>query len=158
MPTATLPREIVPVRDDDPTTIQQFNQLLLFEAGPRARGTPAPARPKLVGRDGEMPLPESIYQLLCDIAPRLMRGETVFLIPEHAALTTQQAADILGMSRPYLKRLLDKEEIPYFRVGTHRRLRFADVMAYMERRTEERQRQMDELLAISDEMGAYDDK
>jgi excisionase family DNA binding protein len=148
-------REIVPVRDEDPTTIRRFNQLL--QAGDHTRDMPCAERPKVVGCAGEMPLPESIYQLLCDVAPRLMRGETVFLIPEQAALTTQQAADILGMSRPYLKRLLDKGEIPFFRVGTHRRLHFADVNAYMERRTRERERQMDELLALSDEMGAYDE-
>ena len=59
-----------------------------------------------------MQLPPAIYELLSDIVPRIMRGEEIVLIREDKPLTTQQAADLLGMSRPFLKRLLDEEQIP----------------------------------------------
>ena len=147
MATATLPRGPVPVGDMSRDEIEQLNRLL--QARPRL--------PKLVGSDNqEMSLPEPIYRLLRDITPALLRGETVFLVPEHKELTTQQAADILGMSRPFLKRLLDQKAIPFRYVGTHRRIRFADVMAYREQREKERQEGMNDLLAISEEMGVYE--
>jgi excisionase family DNA binding protein len=139
----------------DPKEIKRLMHLL--HPGPRAAGSASHAMPKLVGSSGEeMPLPEPIYQLLLDIVPDLLRGETLVVLREDQPLTTQQAADILGMSRPYLKQLLDKEVIPYYRVGTHRRLRFADVMAYRERRDAERRKQMEDVVALSEEMGVYE--
>ena len=111
---------------------------------------------RLVGRDGkETEVPEPIYNLIRDILPALKNGQTMVLVPAHKSLTTQQAADILGMSRPFLKKILDRQEIPYQKVGTHRRIKFVDVMAYQERRDAERQGEMDEILATSIAMGAY---
>jgi excisionase family DNA binding protein len=138
----------------DPKEIKRLMHLL--HPRPRAAESASHDMPKLVGANGEeMPLPEPIYQLLLDILPGLLRGETLMVLPEDQPLTTQQAADLLGMSRPYLKRLLDQGAIPYYRVGTHRRLRFADVMAYRERRDTERRTQMEDLIALSEEMGVY---
>jgi excisionase family DNA binding protein len=113
--------------------------------------------PKLVGSDGEeMVLPEPMYELFRGLIPILKRGQPFFLCPAEQSLTTQEAADLLGMSRPYLKKLLDRDEIPFFRVGSHRRVKFMDLMDYRERRERERAAQMDELLAISEEMGVYE--
>lgn len=111
---------------------------------------------RLIGTNGEeTEVPTAIYHLIQDILPALRDGQTMLLVPTHKSLTTQQAADILGTSRTYFKKLLDRGEIPYQKVGTHRRVKFTDVMAYQERRDAERQRQMDDLLATSVEMGAY---
>lgn len=73
-----------------------------------------------------------------------------------AELTTGQAADLLGVSRPTVVGLVDKGVVPATRVGSHRRLRAADVLAYRERARTERRAAIDELVTISDELGLYD--
>lgn len=153
---ATAPqRGVLPVGTTPPEELRRLMRLL--RPRPEPVGESPRELPMLVGSSGdEMLLPQAIYNLLCDIVPRLMRGEEIVVLREDRPLTTQQAADLLGMSRPYLKGLLDKNIIPYHRVGTHRRLQFADVMTYKVRRDAERMSKMDELIALSDELGVYE--
>jgi len=81
---------------------------------------------------------------------------TITLIPHDKELTTKEAADILNFSRPFLIRLLDRDEIPYHRVGTHRRLRVEDVLAYREQRAAHRREKLRELTSLSEEVeGGY---
>jgi excisionase family DNA binding protein len=70
-------------------------------------------------------------------------------------LTTQEAADAIGVSHPYLVRLLDNGDIPCAKTGTHRRVRFDDLMAFKERRDGERRERLREITRMSDEMGLY---
>ena len=84
------------------------------------------------------------------------RMQAVILIPEDEAFTTQVAADLLGMSRPYLVRLLEREEIPFHYVGTHRRIHFHDLRAYQQRRDKERRQRLDDLARRMEEAG-HDD-
>jgi excisionase family DNA binding protein len=86
----------------------------------------------------EIELPEGAVRLLVDILANMAEGNAVTLISVHAELTTKQAADILGVSRPFLIRLLEEGTIPYRKVGTHRRIYFEDVQAYKKRITEDR--------------------
>lgn len=79
-------------------------------------------------------------------------GQTMTLMPSGRQLTTQQAAEMLHMSRPHLIKLLDRGEIPFERVGTHRRLRAADVLHYRSERTREREQQLDELSQLSQDV------
>lgn len=78
--------------------------------------------------------------------------------PQHTTLTTQQAADLLGVSRPTLIRLLEAGEISYTTPGRHRRLRLSDVLDYRDRVRHERDRRLDELADLSDEAGLYGDE
>ena len=111
---------------------------------------------RLVGANGEVTeVPASIYKLIQDILPALKEGQAMLLVPTQRRLTSQEAADILGISRTYLKKLMDRGEVPFQRIGTHRRVAFGDLMAYQERREAERRQQIDEVLASSVEMGAY---
>lgn len=94
----------------------------------------------------EIELPEVAVRLLVDILTNMAEGNAVTLIPVHAELTTKQAADILGVSRPFLIRLLEDGAIPYRKVGTHRRVYFNDVQAYKNRITKERQSVLTQLV------------
>lgn len=102
-------------------------------------------------------LSSEAVQLLHDVLMDLLSGEVKTIIPHHAELTTIQAADILNVSRPYLIKLLDAGDIPYCKVGRHRRIRMEDLMTYMEESDSKSRVAMDELVALSEELGLYDE-
>lgn len=78
----------------------------------------------------ELVLPSAVKTLLMHLLTEMSRGNAVTIIPIHAELTTQEAADVLNVSRPYLIGLLEKGELPHHMVGTHRRVKFEDISAY----------------------------
>ncbi len=113
--------------------------------------------PKLVGPDGEeIVLPESVFQLLRQVVYHMMQGKAVFIIPENQELTTQEAAGILNVSRPYLVKLLEQGVIPFIKIGTHRRVRFIDLINYKKQRDAERLRAINEIAQMSQDAGLYD--
>jgi excisionase family DNA binding protein len=113
--------------------------------------------PALVGADGQrLELPESVYRLLTDITRNMQLGRAVVLIPENQQLTTQRAADLLGISRPHLIKLLDAGELPYHKAGSHRRIYLKDLLAYRKRRNAERKAALDRIAKEAFESGLYD--
>ena len=98
-------------------------------------------------------IPESAFRLLNDILTQMAKGNAVTLIPVHAELTTQQAADILNVSRPFLVEQLEKGVIPYRKVGTHRRIFFKDLMDFKEAMIRNRLKALEKLAAQSQELG-----
>ncbi|MGH8601403.1 MAG: helix-turn-helix domain-containing protein [Gammaproteobacteria bacterium] len=97
-------------------------------------------------------LPASALRLLDEILSELAMGNAVQVVPIHAELTTQEGADLLNVSRPHLVKLLDENVIPHTKVGRHRRVKFADLMDYKQRRTAESRQAMDELAAQAQEL------
>ena len=98
-------------------------------------------------------LPAPAVRLLLRILEEMARGNAVTIIPVHAELTTQEAANILNISRPSLIQLLEEGKLEYRRVGTHRRVRFEAVMQYKRRADEARRAALEELAAYDQELG-----
>ncbi|MGW6282528.1 helix-turn-helix domain-containing protein [Kribbella sp. NPDC055071] len=105
--------------------------------------------------DDTLSLPRGAVELLARILAHMAAGQGVSVVPAHAELTTQQAADLLNVSRPYLIGLLDAGEIEYRKVGKHRRVRAASLMDYKRNGDHERREVADELTELNQDMGLY---
>lgn len=115
-----------------------------------------PSRPRLISSTGEeIELPEPVFQLLRQMVHDLAQGNSVTIVPVHKELTTGEAADILNVSRQYLIELLETGAIPFTKAGTHRRIRFGDLMDYKERRDANRREGLSRLTKKSQKLGLY---
>lgn len=113
---------------------------------------------KLVDVNGkEIHISNHVFEVLLQILPALEQGRTTVTIsPNSAEMTTQQAADILNVSRPHLIKLLDNNEIPYTRTGSHRRIQVKDVMDYKEKKDTRCRKSLQEMTEIMEENGLFD--
>jgi excisionase family DNA binding protein len=137
--------EPVTLPESEQAQIQGLNRML--EAG----------APALVSADGQrMNLPDAVFRLLKDIVRNMQLGRAIVLVPENQQLTTQRAADLLGVSRPYLIKLLEGGELPYHKVGSHRRIFLKDLVAYQKQRHAERRAALDQIAREAFESGLYD--
>jgi len=100
------------------------------------------------GEGHSVNMPVSALRILVDVLTELGEGNTVKLMPIHAELTTQKAADLLNVSRPTLIKLLDDGEIPFHHSGNRRKVRFADLSQYQETLEKNRLNTLDELNAL----------
>lgn len=111
----------------------------------------------LVGPDGtRLELPAEVFEVLRDVVRAMSNGLAITVAPHHTVLTTSEAAQLLGISRPTLVRLLEAGEIPFEQPARHRRVRLADVLAYQERARRARAAGLDEMVRVSEEDGFYD--
>jgi excisionase family DNA binding protein len=107
------------------------------------------------GEDCEIPM--AALRMLKDLLVQLSLGHSVTLMPIHAELTTQEAADLLSVSRPYLVSLLESGKLPFHKAGTHRRIVLKDLLAYKKQQEQESDAAMAELAKEAQELGlGYD--
>lgn len=99
------------------------------------------------GAAHQVRVPASALRLLVDVLTEIGEGNAVSIVPIHAELTTQDAADLLNVSRPFLVQLLESGQIPFHKIGTHRRVRYQDVITYKERADMARKQALEALTA-----------
>lgn len=115
------------------------------------------AQLQLYDGDEKLAVPLLAIRLLADILNQMARGNAISLIPIGHTLTTQQAADLLNVSRPYLVKLLEEGKIAYTKVGRHRRVKYEDLLAYMEQIDAQSRQAVDDLSRQAQELGmGYD--
>ena len=140
-------RDPIAPSDDERQTLLRIGDVLGND-----QGTP----PRLVGLHGEeIEIPAALVRTLQQAVHALTEGAAIAIVPVHKDLTTNEAADLLNVSRPYLIRLLDQGAIPYAMVGTHRRIKLDDLMTYRRARDAKRHAALDRLMELSQEMGLY---
>ena len=112
---------------------------------------------KLVGPDGdEIALPGTIHDVLLLILKNLQAGKAISIVPEHQQLTTQRAAGILGVSRPFLVGILEQGAIPFHMVGSHRRIYLRDLLSYKRKRDAARHEAINKMAKTEMDAGTYD--
>lgn len=136
---------------EPPTKEPETNEIKMFNIAIKSKMA------KLVTPDGEeINIPISVLTFMQAIVDILAHGNALTLIPMEQQLTTQQAADLLNVSRPFLIKLLERGEIPYEKIGTHRRVLMADLISYKQQRDRKRRQKLNELTELSQELEMYD--
>jgi len=103
-------------------------------------------------------IPANIFRTIIKMLVEMGNGNAVAVVPVSAELTTQQAADLLNVSRPHLIKLLERNELKYRMVGTHRKLPAREVLAYRDRSVHARRAALVEMVQLDEEMGLIDDE
>lgn len=133
-----------PTAEYDPEYIRSL-ELALNNSAPDA---------EFLMEDGDtIQLPKEVMEILRVIVHSLVRGQKITLITGDKELTTQEAADLLNVSRPFLVKLLDEGYMEYGKTGTHRRIRFSEVMRYRRQRDAQRRETLKHLADLDQEIG-----
>jgi|RhiMetdeSRZDD1v2_1073273.scaffolds.fasta_scaffold394962_2 excisionase family DNA binding protein len=142
------------IRKPEPALPTETDSKLAAEAS-RTLSQSKPANGLRIRLDDnrELTIPQAAAQLLVHILTEMAEGNAVRIIPIHAELTTQEAADYLNVSRPFLIKLLETGKIPHHKTGAHRRVRFLDLANYKKQFETEREKLLDELVQSGQEMG-----
>ncbi len=104
------------------------------------------------GEQEKVTIPSSAFRLLLDILSQMSLGNAVNVTPVQAVLTTQEAADMLNVSRPFLVKLLENGKIPFHKTGAHRRIYYKDIIDYKSHIDSQRTQSLDELAAQAQEL------
>lgn len=105
------------------------------------------------GREARVVVPRAAFELFVRILGEMANGNAVTIVPVHAELTTQQAAELLNVSRPYMVKLLEEGKLPFRTVGTRRRVRFEDLVHYKQQDDADREKVVEELTAEAQRLG-----
>lgn len=139
---------------EKPTSLPSKEDSALAQEASRVLATKQPSELKVRLDDGqELTLPKAATRLIAHLLTEMAQGNAVTIIPVHANLTTQEAADYINVSRPHLVKLLEEGKIAYHMAGTHRRVRFQDLVAFRATLEKRRRDVMEELAAQAQEEG-----
>lgn len=152
IPTSIGESAVTAILDKEPVVLPTKEDTDLAREASQTISRFQPAELRVKVDDTELVLPRAATKLIHHLLTEMALGNAVTLIPIHAELTTQEAADFLNVSRPYLIRLLRREKIPFHMVGTHRRIRFQDIEAFKAESEKKRLAIMDELAAQAQEL------
>ena len=142
---AISPKKSIPLPKSQQQQVQDLEKLL-------RRGVPA-----LISATGErIELPDTVVDVLRTAVGFMSHGQTVTLIPDNRAITTQRAADILGMSRPFFIKQLESGIMAHHRIGNQRRVYLRDVLEFAKKRDKERFAALDRLARDAFEAGLYE--
>jgi excisionase family DNA binding protein len=153
-----IPENAEPSKTERELARQSGEALAAFAqdaASPRQTGSLRLTLSRESGERIEATVPEKVVGLLADVLEEMARGRSIRLLPVDGEVTPNEAADILGVSRPHLVKLLDAGRIPFRRVGTHRRIRLDDLEEFREQERQARRKVLDELAAESERLGLY---
>jgi excisionase family DNA binding protein len=149
MPLAILDHQPITAREEDRPNLIKLEDLL-------EHLEPSTISSQIISTSGEaIDLPQPVLNLLRQMVHELLQGNSVTIVPIHKELTTQEAADILNISRQYLVEILEAQAIPYSKVGTHRRIRLGDLMNYKNDRDAKRQEGLSKMTKKSQKLGLY---
>lgn len=158
-PRETIPREVLVPTEQDAQLALTSSQALAQLLGNLPGDGGSPYRHVHLSAEGaratEMDLPLPIVRLLVGALQEMAAGNAVTLLPVPTELTTQQAAEILRVSRPSLIKMLDEGKLPYRKVGAHRRIRYEDALLYIKNESARRAKVMEELVAETEKLGLY---
>jgi excisionase family DNA binding protein len=147
---------IQPDRVDQDRIIAFSHFIEAIERGRPATGQKSRACVLTGPNEEQMPIPPQVFDIMRTAAEILKGGSSVRIVSLDRDLTTQEAADMLNMSRQHLVRLLEEGEIAFTRTGTHRRIRMQDVLAFKQKRAVVRRRALRELTILGEEIGGPD--
>ena len=144
---------MAPTETQSPVSLSGEDQREILDLYSKIRAAEA----KLVGPDGKTrTLPQNLYSFLCKLLGDLKAGHSVTILQNNAELTTVEAAKLLSVSRQFLVQLVEKGQIPFHMVGTHRRLSARDVLAFKGKRDAARRKTLDDLAKDEMQDGIYD--
>lgn len=140
--------ESVLIPEQKKEAIAQLEQILSLES----------SQLRLVTSNGEeIAIPESVYSILGQVVRTMASGQAISIVRHNRELTTQESANILNVSRPFLVKLLENGEIPHIKVSSHRRIQFKDLIIYKEQRDRKRRKQLEQLIEMTEEAGLYEE-
>lgn len=150
--------EVAAVEDRTYLPEGEAAQVVDFLEALRARGAETPpARARLTAPDGTfVELPPRVHDVLLQVARAMEAGLAVTVAPHHLTLSTQEAADLLGIARTTLVRLLESGAIPFDKPSRHRKVKLVDLLAYRERQRRQAEQALADMVADTERLGLYD--
>ena len=153
-----MPARDESLRDETYLPREDTAEIIDFLSALRARGREAAgSRPRLTGPDGRsVEFPEPMFEVLLQVAAAMKAGLAVTVAPHHLTLSTQEAADLLRISRTTLVRLLETGAIPFDKPSRHRKVRLDDLLEYRRRQRSQAELAFADMVADTERLGLYD--